>query len=374
MIFLKKLIFLIISAILILSAIPSHASVSISAESAIVIENSSGKIIYEKNAGKKMPMASTTKIMTALCVLENLHPAQPVVIDKRSVGIEGSSVYLKEGEVLTVLELLYAMLLNSGNDAATALALAVSDSVEDFAKLMTRTAKKIGASDTNFTNPSGLYDENHYTTAYDLALITSYALKNRQFAQIVAKRTATISGSSPGEKRYLKNHNRLLSSYEGCTGVKTGYTKKCGRCLVSAASRDQTSLTCVTLKAPDDWNDHRALLDYAFSRTTTTQIASAGDYAIKKNIGGVVCRLNFEDSLHAPVIDGKYSSTEIIFDINPDASLPLNAGQTVGTAYLMSEGKRVDKCSLICDKAIVVPQKEKSFANSFWENLRKLFK
>ncbi len=373
MIFLKKIIIALIPFLLFSFCTRVSASVGISAEAAVVIENTSGKIIYEKNAHKKMPMASTTKIMTALCVIENLHPAQPVIIDSRSVGIEGSSVYLKEGEMLTVLELLYAMLLNSGNDAATALALAVSDSVESFAELMTQTAHKIGASNTNFTNPSGLYEENHYTTAYDLSLITSYALSNKQFSEIVSKRTAVISGSSPGEKRYLKNHNRLLSSYDGCIGVKTGYTKKCGRCLVSAAERDHVSLTCVTLKAPDDWNDHRKLLDNAFSRTVAKEITSQGDYAMQMNIENTLCTLNFDNSMYAPVIDGNDSAAEIVFETDSSATLPVNAGQTLGTAYLKIGGKTVDKCGLVCEKAIVLPKPKKSLPQTLIDKLKKLF-
>ena len=260
----KKIFLLILCVIMIHGQMSVHANMNISAQSAIVTDMN-GTVIYEKNARSKMPMASTTKIMTALCVIENINIAMPVIIDKRSCGVEGSSVYLKEGEMMTALELLYAMMLNSGNDAATALAIAVCGSVEDFAVLMTSVARNIGAMNTNFTNPSGLYEDDHYTTAYDLALISSYAMKNKIFAQIVSTKNLNISGAVAGEVRYLSNHNKLLRTYEGCIGVKTGYTKKCGRCLVSAASRNNKSFVCVTLNAPNDWNDHKNLLDLAFS-------------------------------------------------------------------------------------------------------------
>jgi len=351
-----------------------RAEPGVSAEAAVVIESQSGQILYEKNARKKMPMASTTKIMTALCAIENLHPAHPVTIDNRSAGIEGSSIYLKEGETLTVLELLYGMLLNSGNDAATALALAVSDSVEEFAVLMTETARKIGASDTNFTNPSGLYEESHYTTAYDLALITSHALSNRLFSQIVATKSAQISGSSDGQTRYLRNHNKLLGTYNGCNGVKTGYTKKCGRCLVSSAQRDSVSLICVTLNAPDDWNDHRKLLDNAFSRTVSQEIASQGDYAMQVNIGGAICRLSYEKSLRVTEIDGKTDNTKIVFSQKSDLSLPINHGEQVGTAYAMCNGKVVSQCNLVSSEAVIHPTKrKKTLADILTENLQRFF-
>ncbi len=235
----------------------SAADISLSAASAVLIESDSGRIVFEKNSSSSRPMASTTKIMTAICAIENCNTNIPVTIDERAVGIEGSSVYLKNGELITVKELLFALMLNSGNDAAAAIAIAVSGSVEDFALLMNNTAKRIGAFNTNFTNPSGLYDDAHFTTAGDLAKIAAYAMKNPLFRHIVGTKTQKIS--APEGSRYLKNHNRLLSELDGCIGVKTGYTKKCGRCLVSACIVGDREYIAVTLNAPDDWNDHRAM-------------------------------------------------------------------------------------------------------------------
>ena len=264
-------IFLIV--IFVFSGSYEAKALSVSAQAAILIDSQTGKVLYEKNADKILPMASTTKIMTALCTLENINSNIPITVDSAAVGVEGSSIYLDYGERITIKELLYGMLLNSGNDAATALAIAVAGSVEEFSKIMNRTAARLGADSTNFVNPSGLFDENHYTTARDLAKITAYAIKNPLIKAIVSTKEIKISNGKKGGGRYLKNHNKLLWQYEGCTGVKTGYTKKCGRCLVSSAKRGNESLVAVTLNAPDDWRDHSALFDYGFSELTPSEAA-----------------------------------------------------------------------------------------------------
>ena len=205
--------FMILFLIFLLVPVYANCQVpSVSAKAAVVIEAESGNIIYSKNHNQKLPMASTTKIMTAICAIESINTNIPITISDKAVGIEGSSVYLKKNEVITVKELLYGLMLNSGNDAAVAIAVAVSGTPEDFAELMNKTAKNIGAQNTNFTNPSGLYEENHYTTAYDLALISAYAIKNPLFREIVSTKEQKIS-NNPGI-RYLKNHNKLLKMYE----------------------------------------------------------------------------------------------------------------------------------------------------------------
>ena len=209
-------------------------------------------------------MASTTKIMTAIVTIENLDLDRIVAVDDRAIGIEGSSIYLKQGEEISVRALLYALMLRSANDAAAALAYEISGSTEDFALLMNEKAAELGLSDTNFENPHGLDSENHYTTAHDLAIISAYAMSNQTFREIVSSRKALIESSA--EKRMLINHNKMLSYYDGCIGIKTGYTKKSGRSLASAAERDGATLICITINAPDDWNDHKKLFDYGFSQ------------------------------------------------------------------------------------------------------------
>lgn len=246
--------------------------VSTSAKAHVLIEATSGAILAQRHADTRLPMASTTKIMTALVALESLPPDTPVQITGASVGIEGSSIYLSQGETLTLEDLLYALLLESANDAAVAIAIAVSGSVEAFAEEMNRRATRLGLTDTHFVNPHGLDAESHYTTAYELALITQEALRNPDFRRIVSTQKKIIPLRGTEGVRLLLNHNRLLRDYEGCIGVKTGFTKHTGRCLVSAADRDGVTLIAVTLGAPDDWKDHRNLLDYGFSQLEAVRL------------------------------------------------------------------------------------------------------
>ena len=249
-----------------------YEPISLSAKSAILIDIDEKNVLYKKNEKERMPMASTTKIVTALVACELLDCAQTLKIPRVAVGIEGSSIYLQEGEILSVEHLLYALLLESANDAAVALAVSAAGSIEKFAEKCNEKAYALGLRDTNFTNPHGLYDENHYTTAYDLAILSAEALKNPTIAKICATKRYEIPFGATEEnplgegKRYLKNHNKMLSIYEGAIGGKTGFTKKSGRCLVSAAKRDDLTLIAVTLNAPDDWRDHTAMLNYGFER------------------------------------------------------------------------------------------------------------
>lgn len=258
----------------------------ISAQSGILIDAHDGNVLFEKNARTRMGMASTTKIMTALVVTEACDVDEQVKVDQRAVGVEGSSIYLKVGEVLTVEQLLYALLLNSANDAAVALALHVSGSVEAFAQKMNAKAMALGLCDTNFVNPHGLYDDAHYTTAYDLSMIAKEALKNDIFKKIVSTYKKTIPLDNGEGTRVLVNHNKMLRLYDGAIGVKTGFTKKTGRTLVSAAERDGLTLIAVTLNAPSDWNDHTLMLDYGFANYTRVTLFSAGEFRYALDIGG----------------------------------------------------------------------------------------
>ena len=269
-----------------------QSALYVSAKSAILIDASDGSVLYEKNGRERMGMASTTKIMTALVICELLPLDKTVSIPAEAVNTEGSSVYLVAGELLSVKELLYALLLASANDAAVALAIAASGSIENFAKEMNERAKELGLRDSNFTNPHGLYDENHYTTAYDLALITRAALQEPTLREIVSTKKATIpQGVTPDNaegdsKRYLYNHNKMLHLYEGAIGVKTGFTKKTGRCLVSAAERDGLTLVAVTLSASDDWNDHSAMLDYGYSLYERVTLFDIGEFTFSYAVSG----------------------------------------------------------------------------------------
>ena len=275
------LILLSFSVLISAFAIPIHAlpnSISVSAKAAALIDGSSGEVFYEKNAHERLGMASTTKIMTALVVAEEAEIDKVVKIPKAAVGIEGSSVYLTEGETLTVRQLLYALLLSSANDAAVALAICVSGSVEAFVELMNRRAQDMGLEDTHFTNPHGLYDEAHYTTAYELALISAEALNNPLIREIASTYKTTIPKGEAENGRFLLNHNKMLRLYDGAIGLKTGFTKKTGRCLVSAAERDGLMLIAVSLNAPDDWNDHCAMLDLGFDNYESVTLYETGEF------------------------------------------------------------------------------------------------
>lgn len=235
------------------------------ASSAVLLDMTGDRFLLLQNADERRPMASTTKIMTALVVLEQKGLDEVVTVSPEAVGVEGSSIYLFAGEQITVRTLLYALLLSSANDAAVALACYTAGSVAAFAALMNTRAADMGLTDTHFTNPHGLYDEAHYTTARELALIAREALQNKTFAEIVATPRYSAPQLGEGGTRLFLNHNRLLKSYEGTVGVKTGFTKKSGRCLVSAAAREGLLLLAVTLNDGNDWQDHKMLFDWGFA-------------------------------------------------------------------------------------------------------------
>ena len=262
----RKIICLIISACIIIINCPNvKAQVNVSAHSAVLIDAGNGEILFGKNENEQRSMASTTKIMTSLLAIEHGKPDDIVTITDEMVRVEGTSMGLKAGDKVTIEGLVYGMLLSSGNDAANAVAIAIAGDAESFAELMNKRAKEIGANNTNFVTPSGLDDEQHYSTAYDMALIAMEAMKNETFASIACQKTAKVKFGNPPVEHTLSNHNRLLSMYEGTIGIKTGFTKKSGRCLVSCAQRNGIRLIAVTLNAPDDWNDHMAMYDYGFS-------------------------------------------------------------------------------------------------------------
>lgn len=261
----KMCLIFVFFSIFFLPGAPKAEALGVSAQYACVMDSLTGRVLFEKNAYARHSMASTTKIMTALVALENGNANDIVTVSANAAGTEGSSIYLKAGEKITLKDLLYGLMLESGNDAAIAVAEHIGGSVEGFAELMNQKAKAVGANQTQFKNPNGLDEDGHYTTAYDLALITRAALRNKDFAEIVATKRKTISNGEESYGRSLANHNKLLTIYKGCDGVKTGFTKKTGRCLVSAATRNNFQVIAVTLNAPDDWNDHAGMLDYAFA-------------------------------------------------------------------------------------------------------------
>lgn len=244
-------------------------ALEVSAHSAILMDGDTGRVLYEKSPDERSLIASTTKIMTALVALETGGMDETVTVPAEAAGIEGSSMYLKAGETLTRRDLLYGMMLSSGNDAAVTLAISWGDSLEDFVGRMNARAQALGLSQTFFANPNGLDDEN-YSTARELAILTQEALRLPEFRQVVASR------SYQAGNRQLVNHNKLLWRYPNAIGVKTGFTKRAGRILVGAAERNGRLLISVTINAPSDWSDHQAMLDYGFSLYQETEIIVPG--------------------------------------------------------------------------------------------------
>lgn len=237
---------------------------SITAE--IAMELTTGTVLEENNADIQLPMASTTKIMTAITIIEDCNLDEVIVVPDEAVGVEGSSIYLKKEEKIDIRDLLYGLMMQSGNDSAAALAIHHSGSIEKFAEVMNKRAKEIGAEHTNFKNPSGLPDNEHYTTARDLCLITRHAMQNETFRKIVGTK------SYSGEFRSFSNKNKMLFNYDGANGVKTGYTVKAGRCLVSSAERDGMDVICVVLNCPDMYERSAKILDDCFSEFRLVKI------------------------------------------------------------------------------------------------------
>lgn len=250
-------------------AVGESAPPTVSAKCAALLNADTGELLYGKNEHERASMASTTKIMTSLLALERGRPDEVVTASEQAVRVEGTSIGLRAGDQITLKTLVCGMLLESGNDAANVTAEYLAGSSEAFAVMMNQRAAEIGMADTHFVTPSGLDDEEHYSTAYDMALLGACAIQNRTFVQICSEQSLGVSYGTPEAARTFTNHNRMLTAYEGAIGIKTGFTKKSGRCLVSAARRNGVTLVAVTLNDPDDWKDHAALLDYGFEQVQT---------------------------------------------------------------------------------------------------------
>ncbi len=349
------MILLIVTLFLILSytiASAKPSSLSISAKAAVLYEPETGIFLYCKNESQRLPMASTTKIMTALVAVENSSLDEKVEIDGRAVGTEGSSAYYTSGEIVTMEELLYALLLQSANDSAVAIACHISGSVEAFADLMNEKALAMGLSDTHFDNPHGLDSEDHYTTARELALIASSALDNDIIKTIAS--TYKYSSRNEKSKRTYVNHNKLLKKYNGAIGLKTGFTKKCGRCLVGAAERDGLRFITVTLNAGDDWNDHTKMFDLGYSTLEKIYLAKAYEYrydipvldGTKSNIA-----LTNRDELSLIVSKSAHSINEFP-KLHKFVSAPIAKNDILGEILFTLDGEKVGSVYLYPEESI----------------------
>lgn len=341
----------------------SNYDLQLSAKSAIAIEWTTGKILFEKNKDLKLPMASTTKIMTAILTIENCDLNREIEIPPQAIGVPGSSIYLEKGERLKIIELLYGLMLASGNDAAVALAISVCGDVKKFVNLMNKKAKELGLVNTVFSSPHGLEEGQHYTTAYDLACLTAYAMRNQTFREIVSTTQKEIRWTTRPYNRILKNKNKMLKSYQGAEGVKTGFTKRAGRCLVTSACRDNFRIICVVLNAPDMWNDTRKVLDFAYQ-----------NYKIFKITRGEIGYLRVKDSKEYWVKLG--ITKQKIFVLKKDQYPILNVVISKKISAPVKKYTEVGKLDIKYDNqtySVPIATLQECQKKTFWDKLKERF-
>ncbi len=335
----------------------------VSANAAIGIESTNGEIFYSKNIDERLPMASTTKIMTAVIALECGNLADKVVIDKDAVGVEGSSIYLYENEVLTLENLLYALMLESANDAAAAIAIHIGGSIEDFVQMMNDKAQDLGLTSTHFDNPHGLDGKTHYTTARELGIIASYAMKNEDFRKITSTYKTTIPLSGGEGTRVLINHNKLLRNFEGTVGIKTGYTKKSGRCLVSAISRDGVELICVTLSAPSDWQDHESILNFGLSLYENKMLADIGEISAQiPVIGGQITEIDIQNTEEIYAVVRRGSEIDTVIEAPRFIFAPIQKGQIIGRVVFIQDGSIIAEAPLTAAQGTAIQKRDGLFS------------
>ena len=346
-------------------AVASPNPPNITAKSAIVIEAFTGKIIYGKNTEERRYPASTTKIMTLITALEQGNLEDVLTVSTNAANTEGSSIYLEAGERLKMVDMLYGVMLLSGNDATVAVAEHISGSTEKFAQLMTNKAHAIGAVHTNFTNPNGLPNPNHYTTAHDLAIITAYGYQNPLFRQIVGTKHKTIPWNNKGYDRDLYNENKLLWMYNGAIGVKTGYTEVAGPCLVSSATRNNVQLIAVILDAEQMWEDSKALLDFGFSKLRSIELFEQGEVLkTSRVVAGKSdsVKLAAVSDLFIPVSDGDRDQFRVVIEGPDRIEAPIEAGQKLGVVRVLYQRTEIGKIDLIATENI----ERKSFFKEIW--------
>lgn len=352
----------------------------LSAQACVLMVAETREVLYAEQADERLSMASTTKIMTALLALESGLLEKEIVVTDEMVRVEGTSIGLLAGDTISLRTLVSGMLLESGNDAANVTAYAVAGGIEPFLELMNKKAQEIGMQNTHFETVSGLDSENHYSTAYDMALLAAYAIENPLFRQICSLESERVYYGNPPYARTLSNHNRLLKSYDGAFGIKTGYTKKSGRCLVSAAERDGVTLIAVTLNAPNDWADHRKLLDYGFSvaeaRDCTDLTAQLPNVPVVGGDASTVRAVLAE----TPFIDVTQSTPQITAQVfvQPFLYAPLKAGDCIGSVQYTLDGKTILEIPLVAESDVSCATAEQEASQetdkpSLWERIKSIF-
>lgn len=363
-----------LTAVVFVTACVFHAGAepaepSVSAVSAVLVNVDTGEVIYEKNADEHRAIASTTKIMTTLLTLEAGQLDRRFTVDSMAIRVEGTSMGLCEGDIVTRRALCYGMLLPSGNDAANAAAVNISGSMSAFADKMNEKAMSLGMNDTHFVTPSGLDADGHYSTARDMAKLACAALKNEDFRAICGLTSAALEFGNPPFKRTLYNSNKLLRQYEGCIGMKTGFTDNARRCLVSAAERDGVTLAAVTLNAPDDWNDHKKLLDYGFALVKPQEILP--ESIPVEIVGGTkrtMCAVPEKTAVFGAA-DRELAEIKIEYNVPEFVYAEIAEGEVLGTAEIYYKEALLRSIPMLAEESCPRETAEQSF----WERIRALF-
>ena len=344
----RRLLTVFLTILVLFSIYPCQVkAVGTSAAAAILVDADSGRVLYEQNADARMLIASTTKIMTALVAIREGNLSDVVTVKREATLTEGSSMYLKEGEKLTLETLLYGLMLCSGNDAAVVIADHVGGGQADFAQLMNKTARELGMEATSFSNPNGLDAEDHYSTARDMAKLACAAVRNETLLRIASTQSVTIGG------RTMTNHNKLLRYVDGCLGLKTGYTRAAGRTLVSCAERNRQRLVAVTLQDGNDWADHEALYDYGFSAYTAHRAAVLGQMLCQapvKNGLRTSVPLVAAESFSWPLAERE--TLDMTVELDTPLTAPVTAGRRAGEAVFALSGREVGRIELLCGEAV----------------------
>lgn len=351
--------------------------IQVTAKAAVVIEAETGKVLFEKNAYERKYPASTTKILTLITALENSNLDDLVTTSENASGTEGSSLWLSQGEKLTMRDMLYGIMLVSGNDATVAVAEHIAGSVNNFAKLMNKKAKSIGAKNSNFVNTSGLPDENHYTTAYDLAIITAYGYKNPVFSEIVSTQHRVMPWEGKPYNRDLYNENRLLYYYDGANGVKTGYTEAAGRCLVSAAKRSGVQLIAVVLDSEQLWDDSTRLLDYGFSRLKPVTMFHKGEVlkTVRLTSGKKeYVRLVAENDAIVPLVEEEKDKVRMVINAPNQLDKTVNKDEVIGEAVIYYENRPIKTVNLVAEETVYRKSLFKTIIGTLWSLINIVFR
>jgi len=324
-----------------------------SARAACILDQKSGRVLYAHNEQARLPMASTTKVMTALLAIEHGNLADRVVCSENAFGVSGTSIYLQKGETLSLEEMLLGLILSSGNDAAVAVAEHIGGSHDGFVDMMNARAREIGAKNTHFANPHGLPDDNHYTTAYDLALIAREAMENETFRRIVSTKRVNIPWEGRTYQRQLNNKNKLLSVYEGATGVKTGFTSKAGRCLVFGARREGLELIGAVLGCSDWFDEAARLMDDCYARYDMARVLaptiSAGQIRVADG-RKEICSMCVMEEMSVPLAAGEQA--QVVLDVPRSVRAPVYPGMHLGTAKLVVDGRVYARSEVVAGERV----------------------